>query len=406
MKKQYWKGIATGVVGVLAFQLVVILVLNYCLNGIGLYGGAHDSALGKNTSQALSKMNTLNYYINKYYMDGVEEGAVTDGIYKGMLESLQDPYSVYYTKKEYDELLEDSSGEYCGIGAIVTQQTDNNAIVIVSVLKDSGAEKAGVESGDILTKIEGKDIRNMDLNTVVAKIKGEEGTKVNVQIYDKSEEAYVDKEIERTKVEVPTVTWEMKGDKIGYIAVSSFDEPTDEQFIKAIEELKKEGMKGLIVDLRNNGGGMLTTVVNMLDNILPKGSMIVSTKDKNGQGEEYKAKSEEQLDLPMVVLINGNTASASEVFSGAIQDYKLGKLVGTKSFGKGIVQSVIPLGDGTALKLTTSKYFTPNGRNIHGTGIEPDVKVELNQEDKVDNQYAQAVKVLKNLMEMKDKSDS
>ena len=183
--------------------------------------------------------------------------------------------------------------------------------------------------------------------------------------------------------------------KIGYIAISAFDAPTDEQFIEAVKKLEEKGMEGLIIDLRNNGGGMLESVVNMLDYMLPKGSTIVSTKDKNGKGDVYTAKTETTFDLPLAVLINGNTASASEVFSGAIKDYEMGELVGTTSFGKGIVQSVIPLKDGTAIKITTSKYYTPSGKNIHGTGIDPDVKVELDTEGKSDNQYKEAMRLVK-----------
>ena len=224
-----------------------------------------------------------------------------------------------------------------------------------------------------------------------------------MEFYIAAEEKYRTVTLERRQIEVPTVEYEMKEDKIGYIAVSAFDEPTDEQFIAAIEDLEAEGMEGLIVDLRNNGGGMLETVVNMLDYMLPEGSTIVSTKDKNGKGDTYTAQSKHEFNLPLVILVNENTASASEVFSGAIKDYQMGSLVGITTFGKGIVQSLMELPDGTALKLTTSKYYTPDGKNIHKTGIEPDVTVEMEISAKKDVQYIEGMRLLKQKIEHENK---
>lgn len=237
-------------------------------------------------------------------------------------------------------------------------------------------------------------------------MKGESGTKVTLEIVRDGETEPLSFEVTRAEIEVPSIEYEMLEDSIGYIAVSAFEENTDEQFKTAIDKLEKEGMKGLIVDLRDNGGGLVDTVVNMLDCFLPTGDMIVYTKDKNGSGQEYKAKNEDQLDIPLAVLINGNSASASEIFAGAVQDYGIGSLVGTTSFGKGIVQNVIPMSDGTALKLTIAKYYTPNGRNIHKIGIEPDVEVELSDEAKKlvtiplekDNQLQKAIGVVKSKM--------
>lgn len=401
MDKKFLKGAITGVIAVLFLQGILLVTANVLVNGIGVYSGVNNSVLGSNAGKTLSKMNALKSYIDEYYMEDVGEEELADGIYKGMLESLDDPYSCYYTEEEYNSLMEDSSGTYCGIGASVTQDVDTGIISVVTSFKGGAAADAGIESGDIVSKVDGKDVTGMNLDDVVAMMKGKEGTTVEVEFYLAGKEAYKTFTLERKEVEVPTVAHEMEKNNIGYIAVSAFDEPTDEQFISAVKDLEKQGMEALIVDLRNNGGGMLTSVVNMLDYLLPEGSEIVSTKDKYGKGEIYKARSETAFDLPMVVLINENTASASEVFSGAIQDYGLGTLVGTTSFGKGIVQSVIPLNDGTAIKLTTSYYYTPKGRNIHGTGIEPDVEVTLDAKDKTDTQYNQAVKILER--EMKNK---
>ncbi len=394
MNKKFLKGCAAGAGILLVIQLLTFAIVSVATGGIGVYTGAKYSAMGSSTSSTMSKMNQLKYYIDEYFMEDVTEEQIADGIYKGMLEGLNDPYSCYYTKDEYASLMEDSSGVYCGIGATVTQDTQTGVIYIVSPFEGGAAKEAGIVSGDIVEKVDGKDVTGKDLNEVVSMMKGKEGTKVKVEFYISKTKKHKTFELERRQIEVPTVEYKMDG-KIGYIAISAFDAPTDEQFIEAVKKLEEKGMEGLIIDLRNNGGGMLESVVNMLDYMLPKGSTIVSTKDKNGKGDVYTAKTETTFDLPLAVLINGNTASASEVFSGAIKDYEMGELVGTTSFGKGIVQSVIPLKDGTAIKITTSKYYTPSGKNIHGTGINPDVKVELDTEGKSDNQYKEAMRLVK-----------
>ena len=395
MNRSYIKGLLTGMAVMICIVTGIFLVCNFAFDGIGVYVGANTHVLGENTNKTLSKLSMLKGYIGEYYMDEVDEEALTEGIYKGVFESLEDPYSCYYTKEEYADLMESSSGTYCGIGATVTQDVETGAIYIVTPFEGGSAYDAGIVMGDRITKVAGKNVTGEDLSDVVALMKGEEGTTVEVEFYIDRKKEYETFTLERRQIEVPTVESELRDDKIGYIAVSAFEEPTDEQFIAALEDLQKQGMKCLIIDLRNNGGVILDSVVNMLDYMLPEGSTIVSTKDKNGKGEVYKAKSKTSFELPLVVLINGNTASASEVFSGAIKDYNMGTLVGTNSFGKGIVQKVIPLNDGTAMKLTTSKYYSPNGTNIHGTGIKPDVEVALDLDAKTDTQYKQALQCVK-----------
>lgn len=393
--KKYLLGLLTGITAVLCVELAGYAVADYFCQGIGVYLGTDNAVLGEDTTKTLSKMGLLKGKIEKYFMNEVEDQDIEDGIYKGMLEGLGDPYSCYYTKEEYDALMEDSSGVYCGIGATVMQNSETGAIYIINAFDGGAAKEAGLSTGDMIYKVEGEEVAGEDLSEVVAKMKGEEGTKVNIEVYLYEKNEYKEYTLERRQIEVPTVSYEMKEENIGYIAVNAFDEPTDEQFVDAMEQLKKQGMKGVIVDLRNNGGGMLESVVNMLDYLLPKGKVIVSTKDKDGKGETYTAKSNTECEIPMVILINGNTASASEVFSGALQDYDKATLVGTTSFGKGIVQSVMALGDGSAIKITTSKYFTPKGRNIHGTGIEPDIMVESSGDSKTDKQYKEAYSLMK-----------
>lgn len=395
MDKKFLQGVLAGMAGMLLAFLLVFGIGNAALGGIGIVTRQSTNALGSNPSKVLDKMNFLRYNIDEYFMEDVTDEQIEDGIYKGMFEGLDDPYSCYYTKEEYKALQEENSGTYCGIGAIVTQDKEKGAVYILKTFEGGAAAEAGIKAGDIIYKVDGKNMTGKELSEVVQKTKGEEGSTVEIEFYLSKEKKYKTFKLTRKKVEVPTVDYKMLDGKIGYIMISSFDEVTDEQYKAAIQDLEQKGMKGMIVDLRDNGGGLLESVVNMLDYMLPEGKVLVSTKDKNGKGETYKSKTSHAVDLPIVVLVNENTASASEVFSGAVQDYKTATIVGTTTFGKGIVQSVIPLNDGTAIKLTTSKYYTPDGRNIHKKGIEPDIKVETDPEGKKDTQFNEALRIVK-----------
>lgn len=362
--------------------------------------GNISSSAGNAGTTIMNKVAVLEQYIDTYFLDEVDESQYADGIYKGLIDSLGDTYAAYYTEEEYTDLIEATSGKYFGIGAQVMQERDSGVISIVMPFKESPAAEAGIQPGDIIFKVAGEEVTGKDLTAVVAKMKGEAGTTVEMQLF--RDNAYIDVTVERREIEVPTVEYEMLDESIGYIAVSSFEEVTAKQFRAALEDLENQGEKALVIDLRNNGGGRLDVCVDMLDRILPEGT-IVSTKTKTGTNEVYTSTGEELFDKPLAVLINGNSASASEVFVGAVRDYELGILVGTKSFGKGIVQSIFDLKDGTAVKFTTAEYFSPKGNNIHGTGFEPDVEVELDKElqamisipkDK-DNQLLKALQVLK-----------
>lgn len=304
---------------------------------------------------------------------------------------LNDPYSVYYTKEEYDSLMESTSGVFCGIGVVIQQNITTGIITVVRAMPGTPGEAAGFESGDIIYAVDGVEVTGEDSSSVVARIKGEEGTEVTVTVYRDGEK--IDFTLKRAKIEVQTVDAKMLDNNIGYIQVTEFDDVTAKQYTKAIEDLTNQGMEGLIVDLRDNPGGLLSSVCTMLDEMLPEG-LIVYTEDKNGTREEEYSDDEHQFTKPLAVLINGSSASASEIYAGAIKDYGMGTIIGTQSFGKGIVQRIVELGDGSALKLTISNYFTPNGNNIHKIGIEPDIVVELNSDTEDDEQLNKAIEVL------------
>lgn len=347
----------------------------------------------------INKLTELKKKVDDYYLNDIDDISFTDGIYKGFISSLGDPYSTYYTADEYKALLESSSGVYYGIGASVNQDVKTGIITIVKPFKDGPAYKAGLLPGDIIARVDGEEVTGLDLFEVVSRIKGPEGTSVNITVIRDGES--LDFKITRGKVENPTVEYQMLDNKIGYIIISEFDDVTVSQFKKAVNDLEAKGMKSLIVDVRNNPGGLLDSVVNVLDRLLPPG-LVVYTRDKYNNCETEMAKDYDKINVPMAVLINGNSASASEIFAGTLQDYKVATIIGTTSFGKGIVQKVIPLSDGTAVKLTVSKYYTPKGRNIHGTGIKPDIEVELDKEwqnqlnvpIEKDNQLQEAIKLL------------
>ncbi|NLL00205.1 MAG: S41 family peptidase [Clostridiales bacterium] len=410
MRKNFLTGFLSGIFGALVL----------CLVGAGIYYAidvpekavipiedvsAADINDEKTYEDIVEKLEVLEMLIDTYYLEEVDQEAFATGIYRGFVSSLNDPYSTYYTKQEYANLIESSSGVYHGIGAVVSQNVNTGILTIVKPYKDSPAYKAGLLPDDIIYKVEGEEVTGKDISEVVSKIKGKEGTKVNITIYRDGVEEPMDFTITRQKINIPTIEFEMLDGKIGYIQIAEFDDITISQFNNAIDQLEKKGMKGLVVDVRNNPGGLLNSVVDILDRLLPRG-LIVYTEDKYKNREEEKAVRSDQFNKPLVVLINGNSASASEIFAGALQDYEKATVVGTTSFGKGIVQRVIPLSDGTAIKLTISKYFTPKGRNIHGTGIVPDVEVELDDELKQlvtiphdkDNQLQKAIEILKEQM--------
>lgn len=398
MEKGFFKGVITGAIAAVFIGAVVI--------GIG------DAVSGSYKSNTVvdkefeDKVNNLTSYIDTFYLDAdkVKKEDLQNGMYKGLMNSIDDKYAQYYTPDEYNDFQETNNGQYGGIGAYVSQNSDTGDIVIVNPFDGAPAKEAGIKPGDIIVDIDGTSVVGMELSDAVTLMKGEPDTDVSVKVLRDGE--YIDVNITRKVVDVPTVKHEIieNGD-IGYIYVSGFDKVTSTQFRQALDDIEAKNAKALIVDIRDNGGGMLDVVVDMLDRLLPEG-LLVYTETNQGRDEEYYSTNEESYDKPMAVLINGYSASASEVFAGAVQDYKAGTIIGTTSYGKGIVQSIFSLnkdGDGSAIKLTTARYYTPNGRNIHGIGITPDITVEYNDElveerDGLyyDNQLLMAISVLKN----------
>lgn len=384
MKKECIKGYIAGV-------LTVVILGGAVLAGKTYIKTEYKESIG---AAVEDKLDYLKEYIDAYYLDDTDVEKMEDGIYKGLVNSLGDPYSAYFTKDEYNDIIESQSGEYCGIGVAVTKEADSGLIRVVTVYDGTPAKEAGIKENDILYKVKGKEVTGSELDKVVAEIKGSEGTTVDITVYRSSNSKYIDMKVERRTIEVPTISYKMLDNdkKIGYIQITQFDENTDEQFSDAMADLKKKGMKSVIFDVRNNPGGLYDTVCNMLDELLPEGTLVY-TLDKYGKKEE-KTSDAKCLDIPMAVLINGDSASASEIFAGAIQDFGAGKIIGTQSFGKGIVQSLFSLNDGSAIKLTISKYYTPKGVNIHGKGITPDIKVEAGSDEKKDPQLDRAVEEL------------
>ncbi len=369
--------------GALAGALIVLLA-----------GGAVSCSVFK--SEESQKMELLNSLIDRYYIGDVDEADLSEGVYKGYIEGLGDPYSVYYDEEETKQMSESLSGEFGGVGALMSQDRETGVITVLQVYDGSPAQEAGMRDGDTLYKVEGEEVTGEDLSDVVSKVKGEKGTQVTLTVLRADTGDEEELTITRDTIEAQTVSCEMKEGNVGYIRITEFDTVTYEQYKEALEDLEDQGMERLIVDLRSNPGGNLDTVCDILDLMLPEG-LIVYTEDKNGEREEYTSDEENQFDKPLVVMMNGYSASASEIFAGAIQDYGLGQIVGTQSYGKGVVQSVFDLQDGTSVKLTIAEYFTPNGRSIDGEGITPDVEVEYQYDENnpdADNQLEKAMEVV------------
>lgn len=382
-RRSFRKGLVLG-----ALLVVSAFILSGCTTAYFL-----PRFLGRQTKEEEidAKVQELNQYIERYYLFDYEEENVENGIYKGLMAGLGDVYTGYYTPEEYASFMETSNGSYSGIGAMMQQDYSTGIITVVRVFDGSPSAEVGMQSGDILYMVEGEEVTGQDLSLVVSDLKGQEGTDVHISILRGND--VLELTLTRRSIQVPTVESRMIDGQIGYIAITEFDDVTDEQFMTALSALESQGMKKLIIDLRDNGGGLVDVTCAILDRLLPEG-LIVYTEDKNGNRQEETSDAENYFPGDMAVLVNGNSASASEIFAGAIKDYGVGTLIGTQTFGKGIVQSLFPLSDGSAVKITVSRYYTPAGNNIHEVGITPDIIVERDTESEVDNQLQKAIEVL------------
>lgn len=360
----------------------------------------YDGNTGIGT-EAEQKLNLIDQTLKDFYFDDIDDSKVLDNIYKAYVNAYGDKYTVYYTADEYAKMQESSNGAYYGIGVVV-RKNDDGTILVVEPYDGAPGKEAGMRKNDVIVTVNGESVADQDLNSVVARIKGDEGTTVNIGIRRDGSDDITELTVTRRKVEIKTVAYEMLDDSVGLITISEFDKVTAQQFKEAYAQLKTQGMEGLVIDIRSNPGGLLNVVVDMLDEILPDG-LIVYTEDKYGNRQEYNGSNPDVIDVPLAVLVNGESASASEIFAGAVQDYGAGTIIGTQTFGKGIVQTIRRMSDGSAIKYTMAKYFTPKGQDIHGHGVTPDIVEELSDEfnnlteyeASKDNQLQKAVEVIK-----------
>lgn len=365
---EFKKGIAVGV----AATLVV--------TGAGFAGYQKimfpkGSALSD--TKTVQKLNYLESLIDEEYLDEKDEDSLREGLYAGLMSGLNDPYSVYYTAEQYKELNTSNEGSYVGIGAVLQKDEDGGA-QIVQLYEGGSGEQAGLKKGDVLKAIDGEVVTEKETADIAAMIKESDKDSVTLTVQRAEQKETLDIKVEIRDVEIQTVSHEMLNDETGYIRISEFSEVTSNQYKKAFKDLQDKGMKKLVVDLRNNPGGLLNAVCDVLCQILPEG-LIVYTEDKNGKKEEEKCDGKNELNMPLAVLVNGSSASASEIFAGAVKDYGIGTIVGTTTYGKGVVQTIQPLTDGSAVKITIAKYFTPKGNDINKKGITPDVEAELSE---------------------------
>lgn len=396
--KYYWGGMISGLL--VALVLMILFRVGGTIASNKTSGGDGTTSTDKETVVTKSverKMQMLEDSIGEYYLEDYDPSDLEEGIYKGMVDSLGDPYSTYYSKEELEEVQNSTEGIYYGIGAYIALDKETEGGRITQVMDGSPAKEAGVMDNDVIVEVDGENVLGLSLQDIVSKVKGPENTQVVLTLYREGETDYIERTVTRKKIESPTVEYELLENQIGYIQITEFDAVTTDQFIEALQQAKADNMKALILDLRNNPGGNLADVIAISKEILPEG-LIVYTEDKYGERKEYSCDGTKEIDVPMVVLVNGYSASASEILAGAIKDYGKGTILGTTTYGKGIVQKIFGNIDGSAIKLTISHYYTPKGSDIHGVGIEPDETLEFDSEaylkDGTDNQLERAKEIL------------
>ena len=390
-----------GMIVGLALSCVIVGVMGaFKYMGFLGIGGAFSGSGSVLSSETITKINYLESLINQKYIkydDNLHEISASEGIYKGLISALGDQYSEYYTPEEYGKVTESINGSFEGIGATISQNSVTKEFIIAGFTNNSPAEKAGVQVGDIFSKVNGSSVAGLSLSELVGEVRGEKGTSVTIEFLRGESRENVTIDVIRDSIEANTVYTEMEDDGIGYMYINSFDKVTRKQFDEGLSSLRKDGMKKLILDLRSNPGGDLDVTTYIADMLMPKG-LIVYTLDKAERKLTWESDDENALNMPMVVLVNSKSASASEVLTGALKDSGCAVIVGEKTFGKGIVQDVYSLKDGSAVKITSRKYYTPSGNNIQGIGIEPNVTVEFDSDraanEKYDNQLEKAKEII------------
>ena len=397
--QQVYKTIMLIIITVLITALVTTIVIyNFVIKSGKIAIKSEDNSSLSGLEATLASFRSV---LEEKYMGEIDDEALIEGAIKGYVSALGDPYTTYYTKEEMDELMEETTGNYVGIGIYMVKDTENNQIMVLSPIKNSPAEKAGIQPGDYIIEVDGKQCTGDDFSTISNEIKGEVGSTVKLKI--KREDKTLDFEIKRENVTVNPVEGKVLEGNIGYIEFSSFDEDTAEEFKNKFNELKSNGITSLIIDLRNNGGGIVDEALEIAGYAVDKGTTLLYEVDKDGKETEEKSKVDKIIDMPIVILVNENTASSSEILAGALKDLGKAKIVGTKTYGKGVIQQILTLGDGSGLKITTEEYLTPNRTKINKVGIEPDEKVELPEtvknilsvEEKDDTQLQKAIELLK-----------
>lgn len=389
--------------------VVLVAFITFLCTSAGMYqyfvNYKNDSrSLVATTTSNSDITTTLNKYksiIDKYYLGEIKEEKLKEGAIKGYIEGLEDPYTEYISKEDMQDYLDDTMGNFVGIGIYMVKNTEVNKIQVLAPIKNSPAEKAGILPGDLIISVDDVSYTANDMSVASNKIKGEEGSSVKVEILRGTETKTF--ELKRENIKVNPVEGKVLDNNIGYIEFSSFDEGTAKDFKAKYEELQKQGIKSLIIDLRNNGGGIVDEALEIADYIVDKGSNLLYEVDKNNKEEVKKSENDPIINVPIVVLTNQNTASSSEILAGALKDLGKAKTCGIKTYGKGVIQQVLTLPDGSGLKITAEKYLTPNKTEINEIGIEPDEKVELPEtiknvllvEEKDDTQLQKAIEMLK-----------
>lgn len=387
--------------------VVLAVFLTFMITSISLYNYFTNNPINTSSAnlseskQIVEKLEKYRELIDKYYLGEIDEAKLEEGAIKGYIEGLGDPYTEYISKEDMEDYLSDTMGNFVGIGIYMVKNTEYDKIQVLSTIKDGPAEKAGIQAGDLIISVNGIAYTADEMTTASNNIKGEAGTKVNMEIQRGNQ--IIKYELTREKVKVNPVEGKVLENNIGYIQFSSFDETTAEDFKTKFEELNKKGIKSLIIDLRNNGGGIVDEALEIADYIVEKDSVLLYEVDKNNKEKVKKAKNDPIINMPIIILTNENTASASEILAGALKDLGKAKIVGTTTYGKGVIQQILKLSDGSGLKITIEEYQTPNRNKINKVGIEPDEKVELpdsvtnifNVKEEEDTQLKKAIEMLK-----------